>query len=125
TVSVGDTIHWGTYPAIPDGSASGTGGTFLSSDSTITAVHQADGTAIFVDIANGSVFFQSTPHLEELIGNGFLGTSIHLVDSIDFLAIDDKILSDPTVDGPGLPNTSLVTTVLQAGDQGFLDIFIA
>src|SRR5262245_57631831 len=27
-VSVGDTIQWGTYPAIPDGSASGTGGIY-------------------------------------------------------------------------------------------------
>ena len=31
TASVGDTIVWGTYPAIPDGSASGTGGIFTSS----------------------------------------------------------------------------------------------
>ena len=31
TVSVGDTIEWGTYPEITDGSASGTGGIYTSS----------------------------------------------------------------------------------------------
>jgi hypothetical protein len=123
-VSVGDTIHWGTYPAIPDGSASGTGGTFTSADDTVTNVLLDDNTGVVVETAAGTVNWFADPNLEEfftLDNNG--GIESHLRDSINFIATDE-VLANPNVLGPGLPNFEVGTSAFQLGDQAFLDVLI-
>ena len=126
TVSVGDTIQWGTYPAIPDGTASGTGGIFLNPDSTITDVVVANDSLVFVDSAGGSVEWAASPNVvEEFATIGFTGLESHLVDSINLTTADDLIFADPDVFGPGHPNMLVDVTTHQLGDQAFLDVWIA
>jgi hypothetical protein len=131
TVSVGDTIQWGTYPALPDGSNSGTGGTYTSLINTITNVVAADSTNILVDTNAGSVHWSADPNLERFTttaGSGGGGAfESHLVDSITLPLVLDTILVDPTVFGAGRPNFPVSgpeTQTLQLGDQGFLDVYI-
>jgi hypothetical protein len=125
--SVGDTVHWGAYPAIPDGSASGRGGTYQSPDDTVTDVLIDDGTGLAVHTADGgTVFWFANSTLEEVItsntGNGNIES--HLLDSITDPTIPDEIFTDPEVFGPGDPNFPVFESTFQLGDQGFLDVKI-
>jgi hypothetical protein len=127
TVSIGDTVQFGTYPAIPDGSASGTGGNFTILESTVTNVDFAISDAIGVDTALGQVHWNATPDLEgfDTTNSGFTFESV-LVDWFQPTqpTHEDRIFTDPTVSGAGRPNTSVDTSGIQAGDQGFLDVKI-
>jgi hypothetical protein len=124
-VSVGDTIHWGTYPAIPDGSESGTGGVFLSSDSTVEEVLRADSTGVLVDTAGGLVeWFDAPISFEEFLTQGQLGVGVQLVDANNLLQVEDAIFVNPSLASPGLPNTAVNETASQLGDQAFLDVNI-
>jgi hypothetical protein len=124
--SVGDTVHWGTYPAIPDGRASGIGGQYLSPDLTVTNVLNATSTEVRVETAIGVVYWSATPNVELFFalaaGNGL--PESFLLDSINIPGDLDQILTDPALDGPGNPNFPVDTSAFQLGNQGFLDIFI-
>lgn len=126
-VSVGDTVVWGTYPAIPDGRNSGTGGTYQSPDDTVTDVLIDDGTGVAVHTADGGtvLWFASTT-LEEIItsGTGSGGVESHLIDSITDPTIKDAVFTDPGASGPGDPNFPVEESTFQLGDQLFLDVKI-
>src|SRR5262245_50516977 len=67
-VSVGDTVHWGTYPKLPDGSNSGVGGIFTSPDLTVTSIGSTNSsTQVGVGTANGSVVWVATPNAEQFL----------------------------------------------------------
>jgi hypothetical protein len=124
-VSVGDTVQFGTYPLIPDGSESGTGGTYLAFDRTITQVDFTSSTAVQVETGTvGSVGFFATPNEETFRTTG-LALESELNDSINFLTVPDTIFTNTTALGPGAPNTDIDVSALQPGDQAFLDVFIA
>src|SRR5262245_35034523 len=126
-VSVGDTIQWGTYPAIPDGSASGTGGIYTQIlFTTVTAVNPVFDPNLLVSVQTtaGTVIWAANPNAEAFSTNGPFGLESSLVDSINLL-LEDRILTTTTAPGPGLPNTNLDVHTLQSGDQAFLDVWIA
>jgi hypothetical protein len=125
-VSVGDTIQWGAYPAIPDGSASGIGGNFTILESTITDVVHADSTAVIVETALGRVHWLASQDKQEFLTEplGIGRVESHLVDSINFPTLADSIQTDPTAGGAGRPNTIIDVSTLQPGDQAFLDVKI-
>jgi hypothetical protein len=124
TVSVGDTIHFGTYPAIADGSNSGTGGNFTILESTVTDVLDANSTRVVVDTALGTVIWNADPAVE-FFETTDLSHAIESVvrDSIDIPGILD-LIQTVAVEGPGEPNTSVDYSTLQPGDQAFLDVLI-
>jgi hypothetical protein len=125
-VSVGDTVVWGTYPKIPDGSESGTGGIYTSSDLTVTSVLSVTSASVEVDTAEGTVFWSATPNLEQFATffSGASSPESNLVDSITLPQADDTIFADPAVPGPGNPNTFVDVSTFQLGDQAFLDVLI-
>jgi hypothetical protein len=125
TVSIGDTVVFGTYPAIPDGSNSGTGGIFTGPDTTVENVSVATSTFISVDTASGVVQWLADSNVElfQTRDPTDLATESLLVDNINNPGLD-VIKTDLTVQGPGMPNTSLNVTGSQPGDQGFLDVLI-
>jgi hypothetical protein len=129
-VSVGDTIHWGTYPAIPDGSASGTGGIYTSLDDTVTRVLLADSTGVIVEASGGTdniVGWFANSNLEEFLTQSPSAPNhieSHLVDSITILTTADSVFAIAGAGGPGAPNTTLSASAAQPGDQAFLDVHI-
>src|SRR5262245_49137534 len=58
--SVGDTVLWGTYPAIPDGSESGTGGLYTSLDGTVTEVTTLTDFTLQVTTASGRISWHTS-----------------------------------------------------------------
>src|SRR5262245_51106388 len=121
--SIGDTVHWGTYPAILDGSASGVGGKYLSPDSLVLGV-TISSTFIEARTAGGTVDWFKSPNLE-----GFITSSpmqpvpeSSLTDSINFLTTEDRIFTTPG--NVGQPNQPLDVHTLQPGNQGFLDVWL-
>ena len=123
-VSVGDTVVWGSYPKIPDGSNSGTGGTFLSFDTTVTDVVDVTITNDFMNIvvntANGIVNWTTST-----LGDEFLTNNSHLIDNFNRPTQVDFIFADPSLPGAGRPSTFVEESTLQLGNQGFLDVYIA
>jgi hypothetical protein len=126
TVSVGDTIHWGTYPSV-------IGGTYTSPDDTITAFElfdDASGTAVRVTTADGTVSWGAGVNAEQF-STVVTATFPNVFESFlrDSFTQDppDEIQVDPTTPapGPGLPNTQVVEIGEQPGDQAFLDVYIA
>jgi hypothetical protein len=127
TVSVGDTVQFGTYPAIPDGVNSGIGGSYTILESTITDVVSASSTDIQVNTALGTVRWVANKDLAELFETFGTNAAIEsaLVDAITNPAASDRIFTIPSVSGPGQPNTTIDVTTEQLGDQAFLDVYIA
>jgi hypothetical protein len=125
TVSVGDTIDWGTYPAIPDGSASGTGGEYTSLVTTITNVRFQEDTSVMVDTNLGRVAWTASPNVEQFATiAGFHLVESNLTDSIREPTNEDTIFADRDVAGPGQPNMSVDVSTPQLGDQAFLDVLL-
>ena len=108
TVSIGDTVQFGSYPAIPDGSASGTGGSYTILSSTITNVVSASSTDIRVETTLGQVHRIANADVEgfQTFGNNFAIES-HVVDSITNPGVPDRMITQPSVSGPGQPNTTV------------------
>jgi hypothetical protein len=134
-VSVGDTVQWGTYPAIPDESASGIGGTYTSPDSTVTGVAAVGITFVEVATALGPIFggfdfgtilWRADPNLEQFLSAFPSGVrESHMFDSITETGSEDLIDVEANTFGPGQPSMSVdhVSTP-QLGDQAFLDVFL-
>jgi hypothetical protein len=127
-VSVGDTLHFGTYPLSIDGSTT-VRGTFLHADSLVTflsgtptstgvVVGTADG---LVGFSNGTISGQTS---ENFFTDSFATTESALRDFIT-PGQTDVIEVTPGVGGAGLPDTAQSIATLQPGDQPFLDVFIA
>jgi len=128
TVSIGDTIQWGTYPAIPDGSASGTGGIYTSLQGTITNVVFTNSEGALVETAAGRVEFLANTNVEAFHTSSPGGNvESSLIDSITLPDVGDSILADPNQFGAGQPNfpVDVSNTTTQLGDNAFLDVFIA
>src|SRR5262245_28026989 len=124
-VSVGDTIQWGTYPAIPDGSASGVGGIYTRVESTITNVVDASSSLVSVETARGSVVWFASANQEEFqTRNALNEPESRLLDSINFPTLPDAIVADSTAFGAGAPNFDVQVLTPQLGDQGFLDVLV-
>jgi hypothetical protein len=126
TASTGDTVVWGLYPAIPDGSESGTGGKYTSLVTTVTDAFLFDF-GVKVDTALGSVTWVSSPNEEQFAtfdSDGIVESL--LVDTINQapFASDDTILADTTVIGAGLPSDPAGVSNHQLGDQAFLDVLL-
>lgn len=120
-VSVGDLIHWGTYPTSSD--VDGPRGNFTGPDLLVEGVGSAGtgGSGIEVQTALGNV---SWSHVEgtrpfDLFATAN-GESFH---GLDRTNLGDRLFADPSVQGPGLPDTP-VDTFGAAGNQGFLDVLI-
>lgn len=118
-VSVGDTIHFGTYPTTAD--VHGPRGHFRGDDLLVEGVSSASSGGVEVQTALGSV---SWGHAEGTRAFDQFATA----DGDSFRALDrtnpgDLIFADPSVQGPGQPDTP-VDTFGAPGNQGFLDVLI-
>jgi hypothetical protein len=126
-VSVGDTIQWGTYPKIADGSESGTGGIYTSLDTLVTNVSVNTSIQVEVQTADGTVSWIANPNAElfRTADLSNIATESVLRDIINFPGIADEIHTNPLVPpGPGAPSTSIDFSTSQLGDQAFLDVII-
>src|SRR5262245_27984120 len=102
TVSVGDTVQFGTYPQIADGINSGHGGTFNGTDQTITSVVLPNSTSVVVSTAGGSMSWTADAdlqHFQTLSTGG--QTESSLVDYLQSTTAQDLIFVDSSVSGPG------------------------
>lgn len=128
TASIGDTVVWGSYPAIPDGSESGTGGKYTSLVGTVIDA-SFDNLGVVVDTNLGTIVWAETPNEEQFatITNTGLVES-RLIDTINqspFASLDTIFASDdPMIFGPGQPSDGVDVTNFQLGDQGFLDVHL-
>jgi hypothetical protein len=126
--SVGDTVQWGTYPKIPDGSASGTGGQYQSLFTTVLDVDFITlddvNLGVRVETGAGTVQWLELPSEEQFSTVGFGGVDSILTDNITLPMLNDTIFADNTVAGAGMPNNSVDISVFQPGDQAFLDVHL-
>jgi Cadherin domain len=124
-VSIGDTIHWGTFPTTFDGS--GTRGTFTSSDSLVSFVFSANNTDVTVLAENFLVVdWQATPFslglLERfLVNKASTGSFSSSIVDQSGSSFPDRITVDPAATPT---NTPVDTSLSQPGNQGFLDILL-
>jgi hypothetical protein len=118
-VSVGDTIHWGTYPTTFDGT--GARGTFTISESLVTSVDDADENFVNVETEFGRVEWNILPWAHEfvlLIAGDSLLIRDHTADTV----FDDVLSAEDPAIG-GVPwNNPVDTRLVQEGDQGFIDV---
>jgi hypothetical protein len=119
-VSVGDTIHFGTYPTTAD-DVNGPRGHFRGPDLLVEGVDTVNSSAVVVQTALGSV---SWAHVEGPRAFDQFATA----DGASFRALDrtnpgDLLFADPTIEGPGQPDTP-VDTFGAPGNLGFLDVLI-
>src|SRR5262245_1804263 len=119
-VSVGDRIHWGTYPTSSD--VDGPRGNFTGPDLLVEGVSAgASSSVVEVQTAFGNVAWLHIegPRAFEIFatagGDSFSG--------LDRANLGDRIFADPSVQGPGQPDTP-VDTFGAPGNQGFLDVLI-
>jgi hypothetical protein len=121
-VSVGDRIHWGTYPTTID--VNGPRGNFTGPDLLVEGVGSdgsGGGGGVEVQTALGNV---SWAHVEgtrafDLFATAS-GDSFH---GLDRTNPGDRLFADPSVQGPGQPDTP-VDTFGAPGNLGFLDVLI-
>jgi hypothetical protein len=123
-VSVGDRIHWGTYPTTID--VDGPRGSFTGPDILVEGVGSANSEGVEVETALGSV---SWVHVEGAPRRAFDlfatdgGDSIFGLDTSN--GSGDLFFANPSVQGPGQPDTPVDTFNLNpVGNQGFLDVLI-
>jgi hypothetical protein len=122
SVSIGDTVTFGTYPHL-DGTQAGT---FLGADTTITSVLQNDGNTVEVGVADGTirwVDFGSAERLQTLDSSNNIES--HFFDGIAIGTLADLARAEPTVNGPGDPDSAILENIARTGDDGFLDVLIA
>jgi hypothetical protein len=117
-VSVGDRIHWGTYPTTFD--VNGPRGTFTGPDELVTNVGGANSLAVEVETAFGTVFWGLFFGDEFITGNPFI--QFRLQENNIFQV--DHIFANPNGQGPGHPDTPVAISSGQAGNQGFFDVQI-
>jgi hypothetical protein len=125
-VSVGDTIHWGTYPTTFDGS--GPRGNFTGPDELVQAVDFVGSGGVDVQTALGDVAWTHTGFEALLMTapgfppptDAFIRDDLTLPD----LSFRDLIFADPSVQGPGHPDTPVAIDLEQLGNQGFIDVLI-
>jgi hypothetical protein len=120
-VSVGDRIHFGSYPTSAD--VDGPRGHFKGHDLFVEAVDFASSSVVEVQTALGSVSWADIEGTR-----AFESFATATADGVAFSAIDrvnpgDLIFADPSVQGPGLPDTP-VDAFGAPGNQGFLDVLI-
>ena len=131
TVSVGDTVTFGTFPHL-DGTQAGT---FTHADSTITFVTVADSTHIEVRVPDGFVFLTANPKFESFTTEYNAGVlETEFIDNInnDTYPQFDEVYASNHQDfyghGPGDQDvTGLIieTNYDRPGNDGFLDVLIA
>jgi hypothetical protein len=116
-VSVGDTIHWGTYPTTFE--VDGPRGTFLSPDEFVRiAVPRED--FVEVQTALGSVLWEDLA----VVGERFIITGVSIIQ--DALPREAEILVTPAQLGffPGAPDTFVDASTHLVGNPGFLDVLL-
>jgi hypothetical protein len=126
TVSIGDTVQFGTYPLHVDGTA-GTG-SFTHADSTVTSVSDATPTFVEVGVMEGSLTWGHSPGADAFQSSidSNMGTIIEVAIGDIFTSTKgDSIVANPGLGGPAAPDTAVSDSHLQPGDQPFLDVFIA
>jgi hypothetical protein len=105
-VSIGDRIHWGTYPTTFD--VGGPRGEFTAPDDFVTGINELPpgvGVSVFTEL--GHVTWQERESAEQLLIDGSSAESANLVDSTNTNFVADIIRADPTAQGPGAPDTSV------------------
>jgi len=127
TVTVGDTIQFGTYALDPIG-ATTTRGDYQNDQRAITAVNEATDTFVFVETSSGEVQWTEATSVDgtEIFRTSQDGIPLEslFVDHFALTGVDavsvDEIL------GPGAPDTAVDPQILafQAGDDAFLNVFI-
>jgi hypothetical protein len=122
-VSVGDTIHWGTYPTSA-GDGNGPRGHFRGHDLLVEAVGSASSSGVEVQTALGSVSWahvEGTRAFDQFATAG--GDSFRGLDTTG--GAGDLLFANPSVHGPGHPDTPVDTFSLDpVGNHGFLDVLI-
>ena len=118
-VSVGDRIHWDTYPTSSD--LDGPRGHFTGPDLLVEGVGSAASSGVEVQTALGNVAWA---HIEGARAFDLFATA----GGDSFSAIDrtppgDLLFADPGVQGPGHPDTP-VDTFGAPGNQAFLDVLV-
>jgi hypothetical protein len=117
-VSVGDRIHWGTYPTTFD--VNGPRGTFTGPDLLVEGVGLADIGSVEVQTALGTVTWIHVPRFD-----GFFTAGTDSFSGTDRERVGDKVFVNPSAQGPGHPDTPVdIFSLDQLGNQGFLDVLI-
>ena len=120
-VSVGDTVTFGTYPHVNGTQA----GTFQGADAIITSVTDATSTQVLVSVGDDTIEWRAQPEVETFRTTDGGNTESSFFDGIVAGTKADQIFVDSAVNGPGLPDTTVVESTLRVGDDGFLDVLIA
>jgi hypothetical protein len=121
-VSVGDRIHWGTYPTTSD--VDGPRGNFTGPDLLVEGVSLASSGGVEVQTALGNVAWAQSGGTRafDLFATAG-GDSIFGLDTTS--GAGDSFFANPSVQGPGQPDTPVDTFNLNpVGNQGFLDVLI-
>ena len=119
TVSLGDTVTFGTYPHLSGKEA----GTYLSNDSIVTSVGTPTSEGVVVGVADGQVGWFHVPTAEVLFTATNSGLESQFQDDFTTTGGGDFVFADSNVNGPGDPETGLANdTVLRSGDQPFIDV---
>jgi hypothetical protein len=126
TVTVGDTVTFGSYPLHIDGTGSGS---FKDHHETITAVDaRNNSTEVHVTTAEGGINYGNHPGSD----NAFITEDPNPNNGLDVVLRDSQFSGGPesvfvgtALAGPGAPDTTADDSGLQPGNQGFFDVFIA
>jgi hypothetical protein len=124
-VSVGDRIHWGTYPTTFD--VNGPRGNFTGPDELVTSVEVANSFQVSVQTALGFVVWVDQPTGKQQFetGNATSNFSVSLGDvGVGDPRDTDHIFVDPGQQGPGHPDTPASIALALPGNEGFLDVLI-
>jgi hypothetical protein len=120
-VSVGDRIHFGTYPTTFDGS--GPRGSFTGPDVFVTGIDTIDGQQIAVITPLGNVnWFHDPLFGDRFTSSGSLTAAANLIDAVGPFFDIDQIIADPNGQGPGEPDTFVQIIEAQPSDRGFIDV---
>jgi hypothetical protein len=121
-VSVGDLIHWGTYPTTID--VDGPRGNFTGPDLLVEGVGSASSSGVEVQTALGNVAWA---HVEGARAfDAFATAGGDSISGIDITnPVGDSFFANPSVQGPGQPDTPVdIFSLDPLGNQAFLDVLI-
>jgi hypothetical protein len=120
-VSVGDRIHWGTYPTTFD--VNGPRGNFTGPDLLVEGVGLASSSVVEVQTALGNVAWF---HIEGARAfDAFATAGGDSISGTDRTRVGDSFFANPSLQGPGQPDTSVdIFSLDQLGNQAFLDVLI-
>jgi hypothetical protein len=121
SVTLGDTVSFGTYPRLDGREA----GEYFGSDATVSGIRQVNSTTVNVDIDNftGTVFWQATEDSELFLTATPTTIESSFSDNITSELASDDASAIPIL-GPGEPELGISEFVLRPGDDIFLDVLI-